>query len=87
MLYEVITTDIYVVDVEQHCAAAAVRQFGEKLPLRDGGLGELQVAGDVLYQHLPPKTLLDLIDARDHMRQRLLRAGQWQQVVQIAPAH
>src|SRR5258708_33438947 len=72
-----------VVDVEKQSASGSIRHRGEEVDLRDRALRKPNIGGWIFKQHLAPKRRLYLVDMLHHPRQRRLRVGQGQQVVQV----
>jgi hypothetical protein len=73
--------DEEVVDVEQHAAAAAPAQLGEKLRLVHLVAGEGDVDGGILEVEAPAQALLHRVDSPRDVREHRLGVGERQQVV------
>src|SRR5882757_1321164 len=78
--------DVDIVDVEQDGAVRALGDLAQEFPFAHVGLLQSQVARYVFEQELPTERILYLADAGDHMRQRLLVIGEWQEIVQVLSA-
>src|SRR5690242_10836546 len=61
-----------IVDVAENAAAGARGDGGEKLPLRDGRMLELQVRRGILDENWAPQARLGLIDVPANDIERLL---------------
>src|SRR6266566_3028624 len=78
----VLRRDEDVIDVEQQGASGLLRYLGEEIDLRNRALGKTNVGGWIFKQHLTSERRLHLVDMLDDPRQRFLRIGQRQKVVQ-----
>lgn len=74
--------DEHVVDVEQEAAAGAPRDLGDEVGFRIGALGEGQIRGGVLQQHLPAERVLHRVDVLADAGEGACGVRHRQQVVQ-----
>ena len=77
--------DIDIVDVEQKPAPGASRKLVDEFPLGHLGLGEGDVGRHILDGETPAEEILHVVDAVDHVVQRLLGVGDGQEIVQVHP--
>ena len=82
---EIVRRDGHVVDVEQQAASAPAHEFVEELCLGQGGVAEAEICRRVLDGDLSPQSILQATDVAGDDVQRLLRVGQWQQVIEVTP--
>src|SRR4029434_5216156 len=78
-------SDNHVVDVEQQAASASVHEFVQELGLAQGGVAKAEICRWVFDGDLPPQAILQATDVAGDDIQCLLRVGQRQQVMEVAP--
>ncbi len=74
--------DEHVADVEQKAAAGAARDLAQKIRLRPGAFGEDDIGGRIFEQDRATKRGLRLVDMLRHKRERLVRIGQGEEIVE-----
>ena len=72
-----------IVDVEEKPATGTPHDLPQELHLAHRHVGEGHIGGWVLESHAPPEPVLHLVDILADARQRLLRVGQRQEIVEI----
>jgi hypothetical protein len=84
---EVRRVHVDVVHVEEKQAAASARHLRNEFPLAHLAGPKRAIRGDVLHEQRAPQAVLRPRDAGGDMRGGLVREGQRQQLVEMAPVY